>query len=156
MHPKNGFRCMGTAIAGELLRRGCNVRVYDQDRARLELAYKSIRSMCTTFHQNDINGLLLRFSVAYCLQELLADDFHIVIEATPEVLHIKQAVFREVAAILKRNDALPDKVLLRSNTISIPMDQIATGVAYPCIALRFRHPVCLLETSSPQMRRHPH
>ena len=85
--------------------------------------------------------MLLHFSVAYCLEELLADDFHIVMEATPEVLHIKQAVFREVAAILKHNDAPPDKVLLCSNTISIPMDQIATGVAYPCISLRFLHPV---------------
>ena len=88
-----------------------------------------------------MEGMLLHFSVAYCLEELLADGFHIVMEATPEVLQIKQAVFREVAAILKHNDAPPDKVLLCSNTISIPMDRIATGVAYPCIALRFLHPV---------------
>ena len=87
-----------------------------KDRARLDLAYKIMQSS-SPFHQKDMEGMFLRFSVAYCLEELLADDFHIVTEATPEVLQIKQAVFREVAAILKHNDAPPDKVLLCSNTM---------------------------------------
>ena len=145
-----GFGNMGGAIAAELLRRGCTVCVLDERRLRSKAAHNIIRDMLSPHLSNDaLDGLLERFSVACDLEQLLSGGVRIVNEAVDEALAVKQGVFASVAHHFKKHGVSADEVLLCSNTASLPIDHIASGVEAEyrdrCLGLRFLDPVLLVD-----------
>ena len=71
------------------------------------------------------------------------------IEAVDEALAVKQGVFASVAHHFKKHGVSADEVLLCSNTASLPIDHIASGVEAEyrdrCLGLRFLDPVLLVD-----------
>ena len=137
-----GFGSMGAAIAAELLRRGCSVRVLDECRLRLKSAHQILRSTFgPCFSPSTLDSVMKRFSVADDLEQLLSDEFHLVVEAVDETLSVKRELFQQVAAFFKHKGVPPDDVLLCSNSMNLPICMVASDVAldfrHRCIGLRF-------------------
>ena len=93
--------------------------------------------------------MLQRLSVAYSLNELLHDGFHVVFEAATEVLEVKQQIFRDVSALMVQKGVPPCEVILCSNSIHLPVSLIATHVTEAhkcrCVGLRFLYPVLFVD-----------
>ncbi len=96
----------------------------------------------------DRDGALARLHVASTLAEACAGA-NLVIEAVPERLELKRALFAEVDA------AAPTHALLASNTSSLPVAAIAAALADPArlIGMHFFNPVHLMKLV--EIVRHP-
>ena len=93
--------------------------------------------------------MLQRFSVAYSLNELLHDGFHVVFEAATEVLDVKQQIFHDVSALLMQKGVSPCEVILCSNTVHLPLSLITAYVDKAhkcrCVGFRFLEPVLFVD-----------
>lgn len=144
---------MGCNIAGELLRRGCNVRLYDASSAYTLHTLKTIRTRFQQHQQEglfdelsgDVDRLMSRCKVAENLQSALEGfELVLVVEAVPEILEIKRVIFSDVAAACAQIGLNPRRVLLSSNTKTLEIADIARMVPPPytdrVIGLRFLFP----------------
>ena len=158
VHPQNkntfaiiGCGQMGMRIACELLRRGCRVLVWDSNAFRCQSLHISVRSMLSSYRidLHAIDSLMKLFCTASDLAEIASSGCNFIIEAVPEILHVKRQILTSIISMLKANAIPPEDVLIFSNTISIPIEHIECGLdeMYSCrfMGLRFLHPVLFID-----------
>lgn len=128
-----GAGLMGIGIAVHVARHGHGVRLFDPDSARLQAIPAAARGILAEladagrFDPQDTDAVLARLDTA----ERLADvaDAGWLIEAVPERLPLKQALYAELEALIDAD------AIIASNTSGLPPDELAA---------RMRHPARLL------------
>ena len=158
VHPKNRYKIaviglgdIGMRIAAEFVRRGCSVCVFDADLTRLDLAPKVMKSLLASFGcAAEMDWMLQeRFHVAQSLEEIVSKGFYVMIEAIVEDQASKQELFQRFAVLLTQYGVPEDKVLLMSNSMSLPIERTSLNVPPPyksrCIGMRFLYPVMLID-----------
>ena len=141
-----GAGTMGHGIAYVAVASGFEVRLADADAATLAAG---VRRIYEAFEKAIERGKATPDSRAESLSRLetaaaareAATDVDLVIEAVPERLELKQAVFREVER------AAPPNAILASNTSSLSITRIAEAVAHPerVVGLHFFNPVPVMK-----------
>lgn len=144
-----GLGRMGTGIAGELLRRGCSVRLYDDvPDARANGRQRLLDQMQgfvtdSLLLAEDVPTLMARCSVHDVLDEALSNT-QLICEAVVECLDAKRAVLQNVAAILATQQVNPTDVLVCTGTISISLEELTADLGAPwkarILGMRFFFP----------------
>ncbi len=115
-----GAGTMGAGIAQVCLQSGYQVFLCDANQQVLDKAKGSITARLQKLNQEDtlsnLNLITQIVDLASC---------HVVIEAVPERLELKRAIFQELAQVCS------DDSLLLSNTSSISITEIAAGIPHP-------------------------
>lgn len=145
---------MGCAIAGEFVRRGCTVVLYDHTEYTRNRAFQTLRASLWDHVANgyllkqDVEELMGRISVCDTLAETLVKS-EVVVESVFEDLTLKKDLFNNMGSISKLQSVPPDQVLLCSNTMAIPISDITEEVCKEyrgsCIGMRFLHPVWFID-----------
>lgn len=136
---------MGRGIAQVAAQRGFDVVIVDADPA---LAAAGVATIDTTLArlvekgrlpEDEHRATLARMRSTSALADLA--DCDLVVEAAPEVEHIKFAIFEELDA------ACGPATILATNTSSIPVGRIAEATDHPnrVIGMHFMNPVPLME-----------
>ena len=146
-----GCGAAGLVIAGELLRRGCTVRLYDAFQAMHANARGAV---IAAMRQNVVEGLLLAEDVtalaARCkspatMRDAL-DGASLVVEAVSEDASVKRTLIAEVVATYEGLGVQPEDVLIGSNTLSpvtmlgAAAEGLAPAWAARLIGTRFLYP----------------
>lgn len=128
-----GFGTAGVAIAGEMLRRGCTVHVFEalpfvRNCARVRLA-RDIREHVDKglLLEEDVDFLMSRFSVKATLAEALMGS-RFVIEAIRENAEDKRAFYVELTSLCSSIGVSPGSMLLGTNSLNISMKDITEGL----------------------------
>lgn len=124
-----GLGTMGAGIAEVLARSGLEVVGVENDEAGLERAKahlatstgRAVRKGKLT--EDDVQALLGRISTSTDLQTLA--DCELVIEAIPERMELKGALFAELDRLL------PEDAVLATNTSALSVTELATGTSRP-------------------------
>jgi len=140
-----GCGLMGSGIAEVAARAGNDVVVVEADEAAAKAGRARVeKSLATAVARKkltdaDATGVLQRLQVLADIDALA--DRRIVIEAVPEVEHVKVATFRRLDDVVEAPDAV-----LASNTSSIPIMKLAMATRRPeqVIGLHFFNPVPVL------------
>jgi 3-hydroxybutyryl-CoA dehydrogenase len=140
-----GGGTMGNGIAHVFALKGYEVVLVEATKERADLALANIRkNLDRQAAKNAITGAekdaaLLRLNAATAIAE--AKGYQFAVEAVPEKLDIKTAVFRELEA-----NAAPGAVLA-TNTSSLPISEIAKAVKDPSrvIGMHFMNPVPVMK-----------
>jgi 3-hydroxybutyryl-CoA dehydrogenase len=140
-----GSGAMGTGIAQMLTQAGCRVRVFDQNGAQAEKAVAGLRSTWAKLvdkgrmSQTQADDCAARLAVVGTVAELANTD--LVVEAIVERLDVKQALFKELEAIV------PPDCVLATNTSSLSVTSIAAACGLPqrVAGLHFFNPVPLMK-----------
>ena len=146
---------MGCAIAGEFVRRGCSVILYDHTEYTRNRAFQTLRASLWDhvankyLLQQDVEELMGRIGVAATLEETL-EKSEVVIESVFEDAALKRDLFNQMAAILQERAVPPDQITLCSNTMALPMHAIIEDIQQKeyrgsCIGMRFLHPVWFID-----------
>jgi len=143
-----GFGTEGRHIAAELLRRGYFVNIYDINPCHVHSALTSVNAILHPkrgmFRMLNMYKLSRRIRVEHSLEALLSIDSDLVLEAIDENLQAKRELFRRVSDVMKRRGILPKDVVLATNTLSLPIHELAIHMEEPyrsrCIGLRFVGP----------------
>lgn len=123
-----GAGTMGAGIAQITAQAGYRTLLYDVNEATLAKARQTIEASWATLvgkgklTQEQATKSMANLHYTAQVNDLVCD---LVIEAIVERLDVKQAFFKQVAAINS------NETLLASNTSSIPITQIAAGVPHP-------------------------
>jgi 3-hydroxybutyryl-CoA dehydrogenase len=141
-----GAGTMGHGIAQVAAQAGCTVRLADAQPGAAERALERIRTNLdgavergkTTAEERTATLERLR---AAAIPSEAAAGADAVIEAIPERLDLKQALFRDVEAVV------PDEAVLATNTSSLSIAAIAGAVRRPgrVIGMHFFNPVHLMK-----------
>jgi 3-hydroxybutyryl-CoA dehydrogenase len=128
---------MGAGICQLLLQTGVDVTICEVTDEAAEVARGRIDQGMRKFAERsgaESTGLVGRLTTACDLT--LTGRADLVVEAVPEVLPLKQAVLR------RAQDAHPD-ALLATNTSSLSIDELASGLAEPAalVGMHFFNPV---------------
>lgn len=140
-----GSGTMGHGIAQVLAMSGIRTRVHDVQEAALVGARAKVRANLEQGVEKGKLGAGLRDSTLAAL-EFTSDLAHategaeVVIEAVPERLELKRALFAELGR-------LPAEVLLATNTSSLSISKIAAAAAHPerVVGMHFFNPVHLMK-----------
>ena len=140
-----GCGLMGSGIAEVAARAGNDVVVVEADEAAAKAGRARVEKSLATgvarkkLTEADATGVLQRLQVLADIDALA--DRRIVIEAVPEVEHVKVATFRRLDDVVDAPDAV-----LASNTSSIPIMKLAMATRRPeqVIGLHFFNPVPVL------------
>jgi 3-hydroxybutyryl-CoA dehydrogenase len=122
-----GAGIMGHGIAQSFLMGGFSVYLYDVQEAILETARAHIRSNLELLQQSgfiaseEIESALQRLVTAVQLKQA-AEKSDFIVEAAPENLALKQALFQELESLCR-----PDTIIA-SNTSSLTLKEISVGV----------------------------
>lgn len=149
---------LGCRVAGELLRRGCSVRLVDPSSASdsgdgLGKLVDDIRENIRqgTLMPSDLHGFMARCSLVPSLFEAI-EDFGCmawVVEAIPEDVTLKRGVFQEAANVCAAKHIPPHRVLFSSNTVSCRVADITLGMyniyAVRVLGVRFLNPVWFVD-----------
>jgi len=140
-----GSGTMGHGIAQVLAMAGLTTRVYDIATDPLEKARAKVRANLdqgvekakVTAAQRDRTVKLLEFTTDLSRATAGAD---VVIEAVPEKLELKCALFETLGA-------LPEHVLLATNTSSLSITKIGAAAAHPerVVGMHFFNPVHMMK-----------
>ena len=124
-----GIGIMGSTIAALFLLKGYKVVVFEVNQSRLMAGVKVIEQECKQFGGDSNN---LKYSSN--LEDLKNVD--LVIEAVPEVLEIKQELFRKLSLICEKN------IVFTSTTSSIDINLIFKCIQHPnrAIGMHFFNP----------------
>lgn len=114
-----GAGLMGHGIAYLFARAGYEVRVQDPSTVSLETLHIRIAAICKLLKTDDA---LLANIHANTQISVAAADAELVIEAAPEKLPLKQAIFAELERVA------PAHAILASNTSVIPIHAISEGL----------------------------
>ena len=141
-----GAGTMGHGIAYVVSAAGYTVRLHDANEAVLQHAAERITASYEKAIQRakmssaERDAGLARLSTPRTLTDSVRGA-DLVIEAVPERLEIKQALFREVEEIVA------DTALLASNTSSLSIGEIADGLRYPerMLGMHFFNPVPVMK-----------
>ena len=146
---------MGCAIAGEFVRRGCTVTLYDHTEYTRNRAFQTLRASLWDHVANgyllkqDVEELMGRIGVSETLEETL-ERSEVVIESVFEDATLKRDLFNQMCAILQARGVPPDQITLCSNTMALPMQALIEDVQQKeyrgsCIGMRFLHPVWFID-----------
>lgn len=141
-----GAGTMGPGIAQVAAAAGCHVRLYDLDPAAVTAGLGRVRVNLDKgvrlgkVDRDDAERTWSRLEAATGLGEAVADT-DLVVEAVPEVLDLKRALFTDV------EKAAPGRALLASNTSSLSIAAIAEVLAAPdrFLGLHFFNPVHIMK-----------
>jgi len=152
-----GCGLIGLEIAGELLRRGCYVRVYDADQAVRDRASQKLQERLKEHHarglllSSDLAVIAGRCKVVDSLEAAVADS-RVVIEAVPENLELKRSVFARIASACTNAGAPTDEVLLCTTSASLDPTSVGAGLEGACakfaarlVGLRFLLPCWFID-----------
>jgi 3-hydroxybutyryl-CoA dehydrogenase len=141
-----GAGTMGHGIAQVLAMCGIETRLFDVDEAAVERGLSKIRGnldkgvdrgKVSAEARTAANGLLSGST------DMLAavQDVHVVVEAVPERMELKQSIFQSLG------DALGPEVLLASNTSSLSLTEIADAAAHSerVVGMHFFNPVHIMK-----------
>jgi 3-hydroxybutyryl-CoA dehydrogenase len=136
-----GGGLMGSGIAESVARAGLPVVVRDIDAAAIGAARRRIETSVSHAIERGKVGeaeaaeILNRITYSDRLEDIAAAD--LVVEAVPENAELKANILAQVAGIVA------DDALIASNTSSIPIAQLAAGIARPerVLGLHFFSPV---------------
>jgi len=141
-----GAGTMGHGIAQVLAMCGIETRLFDVDEAAVERGLSQIcgnldkgvdRGKVSAEARTAANGLLSGST------DMLAavQDVHVVVEAVPERMELKQSIFKSLG------DALGPDVLLASNTSSLSLTEIADAAAHSerVVGMHFFNPVHIMK-----------
>ena len=124
-----GLGTMGAGIAEVLARSGLQVVGVEHDEAGLERAQSHL---ATSTARAVAKGKLTQAAVAEILSRIQTStdlaslkDCELVIEAIPERMELKQALFAELDALLQ------DDAVLATNTSALSVTELATGTGRP-------------------------
>jgi 3-hydroxybutyryl-CoA dehydrogenase len=140
-----GSGTMGIGIAQLAIMHGHSTVLYDLDREKTKQAVDGLHQ---TFAKLTEKGKLTSEQAQQALSRLtIADQIEalanadLVIEAVVEKLEVKQALFKQLAAICN------DKTIFASNTSSISVTAIASAVPYPecVVGLHFFNPAPVMK-----------
>jgi 3-hydroxybutyryl-CoA dehydrogenase len=141
-----GAGTMGNGIAHVCAQAGLAVRLVDADEGALERARETIsrnldRQVKKGVVDADEKAAILHRIAPEGSVEAGAADAQLVIEAVPERVELKRALFAELDA------AAPDQAILASNTSSISITGIGAGTSRPdrVIGMHFMNPVPVME-----------
>jgi len=141
-----GAGTMGHGIAHVLASVGVRTRLYDVDAAAAAKGLQSIRANLDKGVERGKLGAPARDEALARLESTADFDAAIrgvdlVVEAVPEKLELKCALFERMSRALGQN------VLLASNTSSLPVSKIAAVCAHPerVVGLHFFNPVHLMK-----------
>lgn len=124
-----GAGTMGAGIALVCARQGCRVHLYDINREMLDKARSYIDSMLAKdaakgkISERERHDAGERVSLTQDMA--LLKGCEVVIEAVPEKLELKQAIFSKLTELCRSD------TLLLSNTSSLSITEIAGGLSYP-------------------------
>ncbi len=141
-----GAGTMGHGIAQMLALSGIETRLYDIDPSAVE---RGLAAVSQNLEKGVAKGkvepsardaALKRLSGTSKIEEAVASA-QCVIEAIPERLDLKQAVFRDVSQLVAAD------ALLATNTSSLPVTRIASVTAHPerVVGMHFFNPVHLMK-----------
>ncbi len=132
---------MGQGIAHISALAGFNTRLYDKDKSTLEAAMAAVEQ---TLSKGIELGKITNADRARTLERLTpamtvehgVEDAGLVIEAIPEDINLKKDLFRQVA------DSVPEETVLASNTSSLSITEIASGIPSPdrVVGMHFFNP----------------
>ena len=132
---------MGQGIAHISALAGFNTRLYDNDKSTLEAAMAAVEQ---TLSKGVELGKITNADRARALERLTpamtvehgVEDAGLVIEAIPEDINLKKDLFRQVA------DSVPEETVLASNTSSLSITEIASGIPSPdrVVGMHFFNP----------------
>lgn len=132
---------MGQGIAHISALAGFNTRLYDKDKSTLEAAMAAVEQ---TLSKGVELGKVTNADRARALERLTpamtvehgVEDAGLVIEAIPEDINLKKDLFRQVA------DSVPEETVLASNTSSLSITEIASGIPSPdrVVGMHFFNP----------------
>ena len=132
---------MGQGIAHISALAGFNTRLYDRDKSTLEAAMAAVEQ---TLSKGVELGKITNADRARTLERLTpamtvehgVEDAGLVIEAIPEDINLKKDLFRQVA------DSVPEETVLASNTSSLSITEIASGIPSPdrVVGMHFFNP----------------
>ncbi len=130
-----GAGTMGANIALNLAAHGAEVRLTDIDAAQLERGLSTIRrnadSLCEHgLLDRDADEVVARVACLPALEEAIA-EVDLVIEAVPEVIKIKECLFRRL------EQATGSDVILASNTSTFVPSRLCAAFDHACTARRF-------------------
>jgi 3-hydroxybutyryl-CoA dehydrogenase len=113
-----GGGIMGSDVAVVLLRAKCSTTVVEPRTETHERIREQITANLQAINAGDNISLL---SFAASVHDVQWDNINLMIECVPEVLEIKQALFRQLDTLA------PASTVLASNSSSFPISQIAQG-----------------------------
>ncbi len=123
-----GSGTMGHGIAEAFAMYGYSVNLYDTDEVRLHMAKKEIEEELILLAEEDfitiqmIQPILDRIILSNDLKQTVADRDYI-IEAVPEILKLKQDLFKQL------DEYCPEHTILASNTSSLPLNEMMALVS---------------------------
>lgn len=137
-----GAGIMGRGIARVLTSTGHDVRLYDVDSAALERGLRALEDDLSRARghgdltDGDLARIHSRLTPTTSLPDAL-DAVDLVVEAAPEDLEVKQALFAEVGGLA------PEGAVLATNTSALSITAIASATSRPesVIGLHFFNPV---------------
>ncbi len=132
---------MGQGIAHISALAGFNTRLYDKDKSTLEAAMAAVEQTLSKgvelgkITNADRVRTLERLTPAMTVEHGV-EDAGLVIEAIPEDINLKKYLFRQVA------DSVPEETVLASNTSSLSITEIASGIPSPdrVVGMHFFNP----------------
>ena len=132
---------MGQGIAHISALAGFNTRLYDKDKSTLEAAMVAVEQTLSKgvelgkITNADRVRTLERLTPAMTVEHGV-EDAGLVIEAIPEDINLKKDLFRQVA------DSVPEETVLASNTSSLSITEIASGIPSPdrVVGMHFFNP----------------
>lgn len=139
-----GAGAMGAGIAQVFAQAGYDVRLYDVNAVQLDKAkagiadnlQKAVTKNKLTDKEKD--STIAKIQYTSDIETLRAD---VIIEAIVEKIEVKRELFTKLAAINA------DNAILASNTSSLPITQIASGIAHPerVIGMHFFNPAHIMQ-----------
>jgi hypothetical protein len=137
---------MGCAIAGELVRRGCTVVLYDLHEPTRTSAFDKLCELAKgSLPKQDAESAIASITVANSLKDTL-DRSELILELVFEDLAIKKGLFNQMCNILKQLGRPPGQVTLCSGTLTIPIGDIQIQENRgSCLGMRFLHPVWFMD-----------
>lgn len=123
-----GSGTMGHGIAEAFAMHGYDVNIYDTDEARLHVAKKEIKEELELLIEEEfiaadtLQPILGRIILSTELQQAVADCDY-VIEAVPEIIKLKQDLFKQL------DEYCPEHTILASNTSSLPLNEMMALVS---------------------------
>jgi 3-hydroxybutyryl-CoA dehydrogenase len=124
-----GLGTMGAGIAEVLARSGVDVVGVEADEAGVERARQHLATSTSRavrrgkLDESEVQAILDRIELGCDLSGV--KDCELVIEAVPERMDVKQALFAELDRLL------PDDAVLATNTSALSVTELATGTARP-------------------------
>jgi len=152
-----GCGALGRNIAGEMMRRGCTVRLCDRVPSAAVYAHSQIAqiidSLCPKglLLASDAEPLLARCSAADSIEDALANCSRgiVIIEAVPEDRVLKCEVLACAARACAAREINPLRVLLCSNTLQLTIDTLSTHLpeqyANRLVGVRFLQPCWFID-----------